>query len=148
MNIFLPRSFRGDVKPPPGSHLNWAHPLSCGLQHCFIFNEGGGDLLIDHTGTCHADLVWPNTEDRTDSYWVPNGYFISNSSVFASRWDLKVNMDIRATDSMTMVWGGTNYGNGQMRLISKQDGAGASQHDWMLGGDNTVDRDWETLSCY
>jgi hypothetical protein len=34
-------------KPPLGSQINWANPLSKGLVACTLLNEGGGDVLTN-----------------------------------------------------------------------------------------------------
>jgi hypothetical protein len=41
--LFSPvASFAERNKPPLGSQINWAHPLSRGLVGCWLMNEGGG----------------------------------------------------------------------------------------------------------
>jgi hypothetical protein len=40
------RQYR-DTKPPPGSMLNFGHPLSQGLVGCWLMNEGGGSKVIN-----------------------------------------------------------------------------------------------------
>jgi hypothetical protein len=35
------------IKPPPGTLVNWGHPLSRGLVGCWLFNEGAGLRVKD-----------------------------------------------------------------------------------------------------
>lgn len=44
------RTNRWYNKPPPGTPINWQHPLASGLIGCWIFNEGGGLTAYDATG--------------------------------------------------------------------------------------------------
>lgn len=50
-------------KPPLGSQINWAHPLSKGLVACYLMNEGSGNKIYDlsgnnNTGTLINGPVW------------------------------------------------------------------------------------------
>ncbi len=45
--MFFPGSSEYNYKPPLGSSINWSHPLSEGLVHCFLFNELSGLRVYD-----------------------------------------------------------------------------------------------------
>ena len=40
----------GSIKPPPGTLIDWGHPLSYGLIGCWLLNEVGSGRIIDSTG--------------------------------------------------------------------------------------------------
>jgi hypothetical protein len=44
-------------KPPPGTLVDWAHPLAQGLIGAWLFNEGAGVLVNDATGMGHNGVV-------------------------------------------------------------------------------------------
>ena len=44
------------LKPPKGAMVNRGHPLSRGLNGCWIFNEGGGIIVNDSTGNGNTGI--------------------------------------------------------------------------------------------
>lgn len=47
--VGLPRSW-GRTKPPPGTPIDWGNPLTRGLIHAYLLNEGGGVNALDACG--------------------------------------------------------------------------------------------------
>ena len=64
------------IKPPPGTQINWGHPLARGLVGCWLFNENGGLRAIDLAGNNHGILT-------NGPLWVPgrNGIALSFDGV-------------------------------------------------------------------
>jgi hypothetical protein len=52
----------GQTKPPLGSQIDWAHPLSRGLVGAWLMNEGGGKIVKNMcnntTGTIYGSMIW------------------------------------------------------------------------------------------
>lgn len=69
----LPRRW-GVTKPPPGSQINWGHPLALGLVDCVLFNEQGGRPRELATGETLADVA-------TGAIWSPRGRISTGSPV-------------------------------------------------------------------
>jgi hypothetical protein len=64
------------VKPPPGTQLNYSHPLSVGLVGCWLFNEGAGTTALDSSGQGnHGTLTNFSNPPTATSGWCagPNG---------------------------------------------------------------------------
>lgn len=66
-------------KPPPGTPINWSHPLAQGLVLCFAFNEGGGNSLVDLTAgqlcAISGDVfTWTSTIDGSGANQGGNGF--------------------------------------------------------------------------
>lgn len=115
-------------KPPVGSVINGAHPLSQGLVGCWLLNENGGGKANDisgnnNVGTLNNGITWDNTSARwdgsDDNITVPASSSLSNWNAISvcfsfqirgtinrySRYFEKgVNSEITISD-----WGG-NYG--------------------------------------
>lgn len=47
-------------QPPPGTPLNWGHPLTRGLLGCWLFNDGAGQRVTDYCPAGHH-LTFSNT---------------------------------------------------------------------------------------
>ena len=57
------RGFNSFIKPPVGSVINWGHPLSRGLQGCWLFNETNGKAVRDLV-TGNIDTFEANADTR------------------------------------------------------------------------------------
>lgn len=58
----MSRNKSWSFKPPPGTQINWGHPLAKDLYCLFLFNEAGGSTAFNSTraGTPKATLSGPN----------------------------------------------------------------------------------------
>lgn len=73
----------GSVKPPPGTTINYGHPIAQGLSLCFLFNEGSGvpsDLVSGHQLTTVP--TWVKNRYGGGIRSTSGGYQTTN----ASRW--------------------------------------------------------------
>ena len=52
--ILYPLRTTWTQKPPMGTPLDWSHPLTRGLEACWLFNEGQGLTIYDATGNGHT----------------------------------------------------------------------------------------------
>lgn len=50
-------------KPPPGTFIDWSHPVSRGLIACLLFNEDGGDKVYDLCGNANDGTISAATWD-------------------------------------------------------------------------------------
>lgn len=48
--VTIPAFAQWYTKPPPGTQINWGHPLSRGLVGAWFFNEGAGSQVWDYSG--------------------------------------------------------------------------------------------------
>src|ERR1700735_3633941 len=55
-------------KPPYGSTINKAHPLSQGLVACYLINEAGGQVAYDATGDNNTGISQLNPIWGTGKY--------------------------------------------------------------------------------
>jgi hypothetical protein len=82
-------------KPPLGSQINWGHPLSRGLVGCFLFNEGGGNLVRNsaiekpypsvHLSNNNGTIVgadWVGTQKGIGLYFNGSSDYITHNDVF------------------------------------------------------------------
>lgn len=70
MNLVRARSW-GQAKPPPGSRIDWGHPLALDLTFCALLNEGVAgctDLVTGHRSTAAA-----GASSRGDSVQFASG---------------------------------------------------------------------------
>jgi len=58
------------IKPPLGAQLDWSHPLTQGLEACYLFNEGQGTTLHDLTGRGHNVTIGLGSGDTLWTQWV------------------------------------------------------------------------------
>ena len=57
-------------KPPPGSMIDWGHPLSRDQVDWWMFNEGAGSKISDIISGRHGTLT--NMDPASD--WVGSPY--------------------------------------------------------------------------
>lgn len=73
----------GQPKPPCGTQIDWADPLSQGLVGCWLFNEGAGNIVNLATGKkytrCGGGGTWGT--DGYDSRNSGAGFYASEPAV-------------------------------------------------------------------
>ncbi len=117
-------------KPPPGTPVDWQHPLAQGLIGAWLFNEGAGERLEDATGMGDpANFVGITAADwRSDGPYSP-GLLCDASGEWASVPD---QLRLRPANAVSVVAGFTlegDIGNYTHVVFSK---GGLS---WMMRGD-------------
>lgn len=79
-NTFVITKNWRNIKPPPGSQINFGHPLAQGLVGCWLMNEGGGRRIADL-----ASLNSLNFSVSSDVWGLTKRGFVAfNNAVTAS----------------------------------------------------------------
>jgi hypothetical protein len=79
----LNRKEWGSTKPTPGTRINWSHPLSYGLTHCYLFNEGRG-LPINIAAGKSATSIYSTAGYVGDYFYMPNHWVTQITDPYAS----------------------------------------------------------------
>lgn len=91
----------GATKPPPGSQIDWAHPLADGLLFCSPFNQGVG---------FSSDLVNPNRGPSTvgggPGTWVPTPFGLGKGTC---EFPASATADLALTSGAFSIWTRTVY---------------------------------------
>ena len=99
------RPSRWKSKPPPGSQINYGHPLGQGLMGCFLLNEQGPILARN----LYSNKTYgPNTAFTWGSK-IQSGYTIINDAVKEGVND-SLESFLQFTERVTIMWRGSFSG--------------------------------------
>lgn len=99
-----------DIKPPPGSQIDWGHPLSQGLVGAWIANAGGGGIIPGLVSLADSPRI---RSTDTKSLWTRQGLTTTTAGGVAVGYQAAVSKLLQpAGTGMSLVWRGVLLGNG------------------------------------
>lgn len=88
----------GQIKPPPGTQINWGHPFAAGLCAAIPFNEGAGSPYIHLRGGLLRGTT-PGSGGNPKWSYGPSGPSMYFNSGFNQWWDFGNPPDINAINT-------------------------------------------------